>query len=395
MSAEDTPEEKSARRVRREAEIRAKLEAEARASNEMMFSGPIAQQQRARDARLRGERGNFEAPPLPPPPAAPGRGAVAASTGALEATTAAGGWRASERGNNSNFAVPEPARRQWIAGGEGWRDARAAAPAGQPGRLRPLPTGREMVACPMCFRAIPQVEMAAHSAACPARSNTARDGGATGHAGGGEGGEAGEAAEGRVDEGKDGEQEVGQEAVVATAEERRKIAAAAAERRIQHMSLDQPGTEEPGQDAPHETRERAEPAAAAPASLGQCVICMDDAGAVGRSGILCPSRAHYTCAECFTGHVTAESLADLGLLSRRRGRVLCPLASHGCRADPYAHTAVARAGHSPAQVRAPRQTKVASAGDICAHASAARVGHTPALRVRGACTRSLQTTEGA
>ena len=163
------------------------------------------------------------------------------------------------------------------------------------------------------------------------------------------------AQKGDVEEGNSGRKHDADTSFDDTADVRRAMAASAAERRMQmKQEIDNEASGEEGVpkeaeapaaalSAPLPTLEAHQIAPSASPSLEACVICMDPAEEAVAQGILCPAKSHYTCAECFTGYVTAESLADPGLLARRRGRVLCPLAQHGCVSAPYAHTAVARA----------------------------------------------------
>jgi hypothetical protein len=117
---------------------------------------------------------------------------------------------------------------------------------------------------------------------------------------------------------------------------------------------------------------------------GVCVICFDTPGQEkqdgGRVGLWCRGGGHFVCNSCLEGYVMSQSAGEVppSQLAARRGRILCPMAAHGCVDVPYAHTEIARgvseavfAGYMEAFARAVEAQVVAQVE--AAHATAARL----------------------
>ncbi len=358
----ETAEERRERRARKEAEIRAKLANEARALNDAIFSGPIMAAQRERDERRLGRMAMARQPnamvggaPFDQAMEPFGnrnpwdRDAMATAIGLGELP---GGFGAARGGNRA--AVPGAAHNNNRAGTRG----NAHIPSN-------ADLGRDLsMVCPSCFRPIPLSQMERHVESCPARARNheTRE-------------EAGESppAPPQVQQPREAEQRERQAVSTEGALDRRAVADAAERRLRQQQEQQQQGQDssQPQQNHRSLAAEAAqrrfstaqteatnsdgnqneqiveenldeERSPAAPTS-GACVICLEATEQDSpKGGIMCPAGAHFTCDDCFTGHVSSQSSMEPGRLTQRRGRVICPLSQHGCTQDAYPHTDIAR-----------------------------------------------------
>ena len=81
----------------------------------------------------------------------------------------------------------------------------------------------------------------------------------------------------------------------------------------------------------------------AAALMRTCQICFDEVSVT--VGIECQgAQKHFTCSDCFSGHVTTESSADPDLLQKRKACVSCPLGRGdlGCDAPSFTDAEVAQ-----------------------------------------------------